>query len=447
MSTSIYRLTHFLLLLIALTQNAHAYYGRNAQEAILTFEAPVEVARGLSTAETRQAIDDQIQHLMGTFQSVSFTESFRFPGVLGENYQFKILKKRVGRTADTQTVTYSFSGKVVFKKAAFRNTSKRSVPLKLPLNTEEIYDLGLDENGFNLCTDDHYNDPEDFWYFWDPDMPKCPLRGNDTDVLRIQGQLKALPNTVRTYPEYDQLYGDNGNGETTEISVFLGYIDDMAHVNEPNRKDDAFFALRYLEKDLKDRQFKLVEKEDAFREYSNGSRHAGANFYRVYEKKVRTVTGDSPLIRVKVLLADTDILSTDETFHHFLRRAFLDSDILAYDGHSGLGGNLDLASIDGIQFDPKKYQLFFFNGCSSYPYFNGMFFNEKDGTEKLDILTAGLPTLSYTSGPNIVAFIERFLEGRAVSYQTLLSEMEASNDDAGTYLTGVSGDEDNVFVP
>jgi hypothetical protein len=135
------------------------------------------------------------------------------------------------------------------------------------------------------------------------------------------------------------------------------------------------------------------------------------------------------------------------TFHRYLVPALEEADVLVYDGHSGLGGNLDLATLPTIRFNPDKYQIFFFNGCSSYPYFNGNFIEAKGGTEMLDVITSGLPTFTHTAGPNMVAFLDNFLEGKTQSYQTILSELERSNGDEESYLTGVNGDEDNDWRP
>lgn len=437
-----------LSLVFALSQPgaSEAYYGKNAREAILTYQAPIELEKGASNTRIREAIEAQIQHHMGTFQSLSFADSFGHPGVLGEDHRVKILSKKKGRTSDTQTVTYSFSGKVVFKKSAFNGNATRKVPLKLPLNPDQIYSLGLDEDGFNHCTDEHYNSEGDFWYFWDPEMKGCPLRGNNEDVVRIKGDLRPLPNTTSSYPEYDRLYSNNGNGKNLDISVFFGYIADITNINAPKRKDDAFAAMRYVEKDLRERGFKRTATRDEFRVYANGTFHKGGNFWRVYEKPIQTLAGEIRL-RVKILLADTDLSSSDATFHHYLIPALEESDIVVYDGHSGLGGNLDITQFPDLRFNKSKYQIMFFNGCSSYPYFNGIYFEAKGGSANLDVITSGLATMSSTSGPNVIAFLNRFIEGDTVSYQTILRELEYSNGDEGTYLTGVSGDEDNVFRP
>jgi hypothetical protein len=208
--------------------------------------------------------------------------------------------------------------------------------------------------------------------------------------------------------------------------------------------------MRYLESDLKARGFVLTKKKNAFRIYQDGREFPGVNFIRLYEKEVRTI-GPAPTqvmkVRVLAMLADTDITSRDGTFHRYFVSAMKNADVVLYDGHSGLGGNLDLTQLPRFRFNPHKYQVFFFNGCSSYPYFNGSFFRRKGGSRNLEVITSGLPTFSSTSGPNTVAFLSRFLDGKPRSYQTILSEIEASNGDWGHFLIGVSGDQDNRWRP
>jgi hypothetical protein len=112
-----------------------------------------------------------------------------------------------------------------------------------------------------------------------------------------------------------------------------------------------------------------------------------------------------------------------------------------------LGSYLNLDWLPAFTFKPKKYQIIYFNGCSSYPYYNGTYFAAKGGTKYMDLITSGLPTLTNTSSPNMMSFATPFLTGSLQSYQRLLNQIEISNGDNGTYLVGVNGDEDNKFKP
>src|ERR1041385_6564830 len=98
------RFAPLLSLLMLAAPSAHAFYGRHATEAQLEFDAEADVLlAGNPTAATLNAegrarkaalakIDEQVQHLMGTFQSTSFLADFKYPGVLGETYEIKFKK-------------------------------------------------------------------------------------------------------------------------------------------------------------------------------------------------------------------------------------------------------------------------------------------------------------------------------------------------------------------
>lgn len=241
------------VLFIGLSLNGVAaeqkYYGNQSSEAILTFKTKTLItgANQASQQEIKQQIDFQIQHLMGTFQAESFLKAFPYAGVLGETYKIKNIKKR--NTTQGLLVTYAFEGKVAWNKNAFKNSRKnRPLPIKLPLDPNSIYELGLKGN-INYCTDEHYNSEGDFWYFWDPDKKDCPLANNFSDVLRIKGNLKKLPSTRSTYPEYDKLYGANGNGENLDIHLYIGYIDEEnLSLSRPDRDDHGFYAMEHVKK-------------------------------------------------------------------------------------------------------------------------------------------------------------------------------------------------------
>jgi len=433
-----------IVILIALmSTSAFSYYGAKSAEANLTFNAKIQFKykKSAIVLENYKSVEDdftekiefQIKYLMGVLQAESFIDQFGFPGVIGEDHFITITSIREIKKKFYE-VEYAYQGKMVLHKDAFKNTKKRLLPLTMPLNPDSIYaDTMVGDT--NSCTDDHYQAEADFWYFWDPFKEGCELIDYPEKLVSFKAVAEKMPNTRVSYPEYNLLYGNNKNLKTFEIAVFFGLIrDENINPNRINRRDEGYQALRYSEKELLDKGFVLTEKTNQ-----------GSNLWRVYEQQVDTALGMWVKTRVKLYLGDTGINSPDDTFHNYLVPAFAEADVLVYDGHSGLGGNLDLSYFPEVKFHPKKYQIFFFNGCSTYPYFNGMFFKAKGGTKYLDIVTSGLPTFAITAGPNVMAFLDGFLEGKTLSYQTILRRLETSNDDTGTYLTGVNGDDDNLF--
>lgn len=459
---------------------ARAYYGVNSTEAWLTYKATADVLwkgkptlqqlNGAGAIHKRgiEAVEEQVQHLMGTFQSPSFIKEFKnHAGVLGEqanyvsekykqiNFDITFTKVEPGTEKGRIKLSYKFKGKTVFDKRAFKNSDEALVPLKLPLSPDLIYSQSLDTKRgqpFNYCTDEHYNDEGDFWYFWDPQYDNCKLAEDDELVLRIDGKLKMIPNTDEKYPDYNKLYNDNGNKKTLKIAILLGYVDDITNHRSAHRKDTAYQSFLDINKTLKARGFTMLDdkehKKDSFRMSINGNQSKGANFLREFVSTIKTDTNKEVDVTIQVLLADTSLGSTDNTFRHYLVPAFEKSDVLIYDGHSGLGGNLNLKYLPKIKFNQNKYQIFFFNGCSSYSYYNGMFFDAKGGTKNLDIVNAGLETSSDSSARNVLSFMQYIIQGDLASYEQILKKLEKSNGaENGTYLTGVMGETNNRYKP
>lgn len=430
--------TLFLAVILGTLSLAHGqdkYYGGKSTEATLRFEGRIRLEAGLAASQKREAIDSQVQHLIGHFQSASFLATYKYPGVLGQNY--KVILAREVAMAGAVEVSYRFEGKVNFHRNAFRNGNKTTVPLNLPLDPATIYDLGV-VRGKNRCTDAHYNSAGDFFYFWDPDMEGCPLNGNTTDVLRLKGTLEKLENTQSTYPEYDRLYGK----ETLKAAIFIGYIDGAT------ARDIGAVTYRGLRESLSQLGLTLREERKQFKLTSAGRETTGGVNHRArFDGEVQTQLGQTLKLELTLLLAETESDNSDPTFHTHLLEAYQNADLVAYDGHSGLGGNLDLNNLPVFSFK-RNYQVFFFNGCSSYPYFNQNYFASKPGgSRNLEIITAGLPTMTSTSESNMLAFLTPFLSGHLTSWQTIMNRIEASNGEEGTYLMGVNGDEDNQFLP
>ncbi|MBA2404857.1 MAG: hypothetical protein H0V66_08815 [Bdellovibrionales bacterium] len=417
------------------------YFGARSTEATLKFEAAIEVstdkaltvdALNGSSAKAnaiREKVNHQLQFLIGHFQSVSFVDSYKYPGVLGDKHDFKFISVDP-KKGSRQVLKYRFEGKTVFHTRVFEKSDTVSIPLRLPNNPQTFFKKGL-VNGENKCTDEHYNSEGDLFYFWDPDKYGCPLKDNSTDVLRIEGNLERLKNTVSTYPEYNRLY----KAEELKISVFLGYIEDEPSVSRT--KDDGYLTYKELGKELEGFGYKIIEQKN-FKKL---------NYITKFEKTFRNQLGVQQKVIISILLSDSSVGTKDDTFVDYFSEALKTSQLVAYDGHSGLGGNLEYERFSSNKL-PGFYQVFFFNGCSSYPYFNQMYFNQKPaGKKNLEIITAGLPTLTSTSTSNMMAFINPFIHGKVHSYQTLMRSLEKSNGEESTYLMGVNGDEDNVFRP
>ena len=438
------------------TFSTQAYYGRYSTEATLTFTGQIEVfkkkkptlKRIKKDSRVKKLIRLQVDHLTGYFQAKSFSKKYGLKGILGDEYSFSINKIKKGKLKNQYFLSYDFKGKTSFEKKIFKNRKKIKVPLRLPINPKTIYKKTL-KRGKSLCTDEEYNAEEDFFYFWDPYQKGCPLGRDFKAVPKIKAMLTPIKNTRWSYPEYDKLFGDNGNGKDLEIYIFVGYMEKLKTYDYPNKKDESYDTYKKIKSGLKRKGLKLVKEEKNFRLYDHlddiHDGYEGSNMLSEFKKTVK-FNGKTAHIKIKLLLADTNISSEDETFHFYYEKALKTADIIEYEGHSGLGANLSLKELEINRLNKRKYQLIFFNACSTYKYFNEEYIKAKGGTKNLDIILSGLPTYSDSAANNSLAFLRTFLDAKALTYQTIISRLEDSSND-GPFLYSVVGDEDNSWQP
>ncbi len=471
----------FSIIIIGSPKSAQAFYGKQSHKATLTFKGKLEVESDLDPESIKEEIEIQTSFLLGTFQSESFAKEFGSKGVVGEDQKITNIKIKHLPEKDKDLVTYHFEAETLFNKNAFGRKKTIRVPIKLPINPEEIYSHGIVGNS-NKCTDKTYNSEGDFFYFWDPDQKGCPLKDDKKHILRIKGTLKKLKKTKRTYPAYEKLFGDNENGDTTRIDLFYGYIESNAPRNlhhylkqtlsvlDPDASienvDDAIISAyeigdflegkgfeisrRTLFGKLTRRQEKMLEKKGLELDHRPSTKEG----LTPGEKRTYTKTFDSGKeIEVNIIIAHSDLQDNNKKestlFKNMFEDALENADIIDYEGHSGLGGNLDLNALYGERdiFNPDKYQIIFINGCHSYSYFKNIFMDRKNHPQNLDLILSGLSTLSDDATNNTKAFLKYFINPdrkKKPTYQTILNAIERSNNkENGTYLTSVFGDINN----
>ena len=142
-----------------------------------------------------------------------------------------------------------------------------------------------------------------------------------------------------------------------------------------------------------------------------------------------------------ILKSGTTLLTPlgSRPFHYLFKNALEHSSVMIYDGHSGLGAHLDIPSIEEmegfkIERNPKDYQIFFLNSCSSYSYYNLSYHQLKERrhpTKYLDVLANGLETAfdeTQTSNLALIRAIDQWAtRGKKQTYQSLAKTMEADN--------------------
>jgi len=439
-----------------------AFVSKKASEAILTFAHSVEMesASKPSLAEAKGQVEDQVQHLFGPMER---SEVMAAPK---EDQEIEIRASDIEKISDgLWNIHYRYTGTLVLQ-----NGPRTKYKFPLPVNPDKIYQAAF-QGSRNPCTDDHYQGESDFWYFWSPaswgrnDYPQCKLRSNENgrvesgeDYEVITGNVERLEKDRTTYPEYDRLAVNN----VIDVHFFYGK-DEPSGTGDPYKSTDANAnAYREVVKSLTDKQSGLGF---TLRRWSREEidkilpRERSDSFIFVEEAEKNYPSGLK--IRARIFFGRTGIGEKSSGFHYFLRDALKNASVMIYNGHSGLGSHLDLksiASLHGFRLSPDKnrYQIYFFNSCTSYTYYNTTYFNRKrkkgkakiedpSGTKNLDIMANGVSTafdVMHDTDMAVIRVIDRFATRNVwTSYQKIARDIDSDN------LFTVNGDEDNPTSP
>ena len=343
------------------------------------------------------------------------------------------------------------------------------------------------------------------WYDFDPGRAACrkaierearaidadtdKLTDVKTQISKSRAERIYLPTTMQlastqtvnkaTYPEYDKLFSGGADPNALTVALVNGRLE---HKHVTAVEDGGYFewmsALDQIFKVHPEFELTKIDPPDqnitvalvganeikglTFKNFidwtvrdtgwpagiGNGGRKEIAekiseklvNHWVTFEKKVKVSVGNAPP-RDFTLRIETSFGADEDPEPH--QRAVKRGDVVVYNGHSYIGyGPLDPDNFKSSSFSPG-YQLFFFDSCVSYNYYEKDFFSlKRGGSESLDIITNGLEAPEEDSGLAEGKFIAKLLDGSMPSYQTLLTTAKRTDS-----MRVVDGELDNKFRP
>jgi len=301
----------------------------------------------------------------------------------------------------------------------------------------------------------------------------------------------AKTSTKKTYPEYDQLWSGKGVSQgQLVVSIVSGVMADWAAGEKPELSQDIGYHMFYeqmaeITKIYPTLKLTATEGTDlttftvGTKKVSNVTWADLSNWELNNSGWPSNITSSADRASLKKAVADklakhwlrfeqpvsvkissaaakdlTIVINTyygaetDDTPH---RRALSTSDVVVYNGHSYIGyGPLDPSRYDASDF-PSTYQLFMFNSCVSYNYYEQDFFTmHSGGTKTLDMITNGLESPVYGSGPSVGRLIGALVSGKNPTYKDLLtaaSNGAPSTEVGADALRVVDGEVDNKYKP
>lgn len=400
------------------------YFGSDHSEAQFTLSSYVLIEQ--KTIPTKAQVDvqiaSQLRYMLGLMRSRTNEAAALYPKWSSAVTEVKALSPGIYQ------VKYQVKTKGVFP------TGKTRYTFTLPVNPKKLF-LAAQEK----CTE-HPAVESNFWYHWEPLRAGCPLKEN-TDYFTLDTELRPIANTAETYPEYEKLLD---SAKVIKSTMFFGF-EKYGHQNwTPDTGEDwGIKAFRQQRAFL----LKLGFTESVW------SPQQVAALYKAKDKFVPYITefsfaGKVANLRIRLILLDSGFYHNSNAFHLLLQQALAKESVIVYDGHSGIGHNLDLAAIEKLRaikfiLNPK-YQILFLGSCVPYSYYTEMFFNRKKtptdpaGSLNLDILSYGKESIfGNVEDQALTKALTRYAaSGEKQSYQVIIRS-------SPNYFFGVNGDEDN----
>ncbi len=439
------------------TPSETASYGGDSKEVELKFKDHFFIPKGLFgpsdfsskdfielSGEQRNRVEEagalQIKHLFGVFSYHSKPIDFvNWSGSIKDQGTVIYKKIRWRKDLSGVDVSYEYQDWAVFYKDLVKAYSKLS--FYLPDSPHDIFNSTLID-GANPCTDAYDNSELAFWYYWSPQRPGCWRKIKDKIHL-VRAEIKARPSSRKRYPEYGKLYADN------KLDVTILYGPDQS-MHDP--KDLGY-------------QSYLIDKI-----FFETLKSKGEPFFKIeenHENQLLLISrGSGPQLRLRLHFLETDT----ESFDKVAQRALRETEVFIYAGHSNESHDFDLERLFPGMPQPlpqDKYQIMFFNACTTYAYYGEKYFAAKSsrtdprGSRNLDLLTnaIGAPFLErreskqgeqvqYSSQALLVlSLFHTDPKGRQVklplTWQQILGRMARHDGFDATALTFLQGEEDN----
>lgn len=397
----------------------------SAQEVKYSYTTSFEIPNTATEETDEEKASLHASHLFGLFHSSALVKKFAIPSFIGgiggprSQMKIKILSSEV--RGKKTLIKYSNSGKMLLHRLAAQSLiASGTFVLPMPTNPYEIFDQN--------CTDEHYNTFTDYWYFYDVFKKGCTHLAKSPYATPVSISIRASEyKKLQTKVQLPAVRADNGNGKLFSIYVIHGFESDTKDREDLGRLN--FNEFNYY-----------LRQNDFFEDKQKSPRNSSL---MVYTKDLILDNGKQIQVEVKHLLVETSMGSRSKNFANFFKEAVANADVIIYSGHSGLGSNLDIPSLEtkagAFQFNPQKKQIFYFDSCSSYSYYLEHFAVEKTKA-KIDVVTNGLSSYFNTSNAVLNKLMDHLLSPQAkdVDWSQVLQDMENVLD-GDTYLLNVGG--------
>jgi hypothetical protein len=271
------------------------------------------------------------------------------------------------------------------------------------------------------------------WYFYRPADARCALDPADVVSFTAMASVDA-GNTTGKYPEYDQVWADN----TLNVIALFSREGDGATSNS----DSGIYQFNHF--------VAAIKQELA--PYGATTVPAGvSNTPGVAnpEVSISATLPDGRMVNVYVRLVGYRLYQDGDAFDAWYDPLTPTADAIFYNGHAGLGQNVQTLVSKGT-FVPGQYLMLHINGCDTFAYVDRTLADRRavlnpddpTGTKYMDIIQNAMPAYFTSLTPTSMTLFRGLMNTQAPpSYQTMFATIDPAQ------VVVVTGEEDNVFQP
>ena len=396
-------------------------FDASAEAVFLDFEFDATV-RHPSSWNVERVIEDQLLYTIGHLNG---------DRSVGRLDRLELTDVRTERDGDGYVTRYHARLPVAWGR---RNDVPASYEFRLPIDMSYAAQEAFADKYGHSCVDWGAHDvtPGSMWYYFRPKRSGCSL--SEDDALRTTATVTLSEiNTSGKYPEYDRVWED---GVLKVVAIFGKYEDGATEASDAGIAAYNRFV-RELRQTLSD--FELVTTPEEVPSYPG---------IAVPDITFEATLAPGRRIEVVALLVD-NVRTAGLDFDRRYESLTPDADLIAYNGHAGLGANIRALARKGA-WRRGQYAIVFMNGCDTYAYVDDALFaahaevnpDDPRGTKYLDIVTNAMPSFFRSMANATLVLIEGLMQyDEPLTYERMFQRVDSSQ------VILVTGEEDNTFVP
>ena len=392
------------------------------QATLLDFEFDAELLADFSF-DDKQTIEGQLLYTIGHLNADNSV------GRLDKVALSNIKKTQVG--AQTKIAYHAKLPVAWGGKTNLPSTYKLQLP-------KDVSSKGLEtftEAHKAACVDfgAHEVDTGSMWYYFRPHRSGCQIKPEEIIEVVATSRV-STENTTAKFPEYHKVWEDN----RLEIVAIFGKYESGGKAGDAGVEGFNQYVA------MMKRELRAVSSTVATVPADASDAPAPA----VADVSFEATLSDGKVVKVTALLVDA-ITEVPAGFNERYESLTPTADVIAYNGHAGLGQNVRALAQMG-RWVPAKYQMFFMNGCDTFAYVDGSLaqtrakLNPDDptGTKYMEFVTNAMPSFFSSMPSASTALMKGLLSyAKPMTYDQMFANIDRHE------VVLVTGEEDNVFQP